>query len=397
MPADARSEGRGDRARRWPRKLAIAGGILAVLVGAGLLGWQLLMAHFIAQYYRDTYAPIELADVPASAPARHHLDDVPWYSTQETYCAATSLQMIAAQNGMAVSRDEVSFLMGFSYGAATYQQATGLALNPFTDPEAGHAVAAPYLDLVRRYHVTADEKLYLRALRHYLSQGYALRLPLDYAVLHGLPGFVPHSDVLVGYDESGFYYYETVCLEGVPCQPGERPPGEAGLYVSDQVLVRAVGSQAAAFRYPWRYAFTLFEPGPAATDLKPIWARNGASLAGGARYEPRQGADAVEALAADLSKRGAKADLAGLRFGLESAAYTRRDDAAFLRRRFADDAGIVASADALERAAAAYEAALVTVKDGPIGPGTAARAAGLLREAASAEREAGRILLQRGI
>jgi hypothetical protein len=378
----------------WVLMVALAGLLLGV-------GWNLLMRSFIRRYFTQSYAPILLEDAQIGGfPPSHHLRDVPWFSTRETYCEANTLQMIAHQKGEAVSRDEVNFLMGFSYGASALPRGglfrPKIGFSPFTDPEPGHAVAAPYLGLVRRYRVTRDPKLYLRALRFYLSKGQPLHVPLDYAVLYGLKDFFPHSDLLVGYDPTGFFYYETVGLEGVPLEPGVRAPGEQGLRVSDAKLLEAVESQSKNFRFPWRYAFALFEPGPTRSDLGPVWARNAAMLVGGQKYGPKQGADAIEQTALQIEKRWRRAKPAELGMFLEGAIYTRHDNADFLRARFAGDVRVMRAASLLEQAAQKYGLVQGAMQKGIPSQAEADRIAAWLREAAAAEREVGQIFAEIG-
>jgi hypothetical protein len=355
----------------------------------------MLVAFFQRSYYRESYAPLELAagDI-GDYPPQVHLDDVPWIATQESYCQANSLAMVAAQRGIDVSTDHCSFLMGFTYGAVEVPGSVGI--NPFTDPEHGFAVAAPYLGLARRYYVTDDEMLYLDALRYFLSRGHAVRVALDVAVLYDLERQLPHSDLLVGYDETGFYYYETVCLAEFPCTPRHLPPGEQGLWVSDQALLDAVLAQAKAFSYPWKYSLTLFEQGPIEGNQGPIWARNGDLLIGGAQYGPRQGADAMDKLADVMEKRGVRVDTSEVRWGLEAAVFSRRDNAAYLRTAFADRADVGHAAGLFDRAAGAYEQTLVALEDGITDQKEANRIAAWLRDAARAEREAGKVFLAQG-
>lgn len=317
---------------------------------------------------------------------------MPWFATEEAYCQSNSLQMIAAQKGIEEPRGYFDFLMGFTYGAGEMFGGTGFF--PYTDPETGFVVAAPYLGLVRRYYVTDDEGLYLNALRYYLSQGYPVRMGLDAAVLYDLREKMIHSEVLVGYNETGFYYYETACKALASCKP--RPPGEEGLRVSDQILLNAVMGQAKIFSYPWRYSLTIFEEGPLEEDVGPIWARNGQALIGGAQYGPRQGADAVEGLAARIEKRGVKVDVSEICFGLEAAVYTRRDNATYLREAFVDEPDIERAADLFDQATDDYEAALIAARNGIADQSEADRITARLRDAATAEREAGQIFLDRG-
>jgi hypothetical protein len=281
--------------------------------------------------------------------------------------------------------------MGFTYGAVEVPGRVGM--NPFTDPEHGFAVAAPYLGLVRRYYVTNDEALYRDALRSFLSRGYAVRVALDVAVLYDLDRQLPHSDLLVGYDETGWTYYETVCLPEFPCDPRHLPPGEEGLRVSDRTLLDAVLAQARMFAYPWRYSLTVFERGPAEDNLGPIWTRNGNLLAGGAPYGPRQGADAIDKLADVMEKRGARVDACAVRWGLEAAVLSRRGNAAYLRTAFADRVEIVHATCLFEQAADAYGQALASLEAGIADQAEADQIAAWLREAAVAEREVGRVFL----
>ncbi len=353
-------------------------------------GWRLLARSFVRQYFAKNYAPIQLSESQlGDFPPSHHLQDVPWFSTRETYCQANTLQMIAHQRGRAASRDEINFLMGFTYGASALP-GRGL-FSPFTDPEPGHAVAAPYLGLVRHYYVTHDPQLYLQALRFYLSRGHPLHIPLDYAVLYGLNDFIPHSDLLVGYDPDGFYYYETVALEGTPLEPGERAPGEKGLKVSEEKLLEAVLSQSRHFQFPWRYAFALFEPCPAQSDLKPIWQRNARLLMGGEKYGPKQGADAIARAATQIQRYWRRIKPIAVSRFLQAAYYTRHDNADFLRSRFAPEEGILRSAHLLEQAAQNYRLAQQAIEKGIRSRAEASQVAAWLNEAASEEWEVGSI------
>jgi hypothetical protein len=388
-------EMKGNRTRKWVLGLGIAGSVLALLVAGGFVGWQMLTTHFVHQYHRETCSPIELsAETIGDYPAHYHLDDVPWLATREWYCSANSLAMIAAQHGTNASTGHCSFLMGFTYGAS--EVPGSMVVQFFGEPEAGLAAAAPYLGLERRYYVTDDEALYLDALRYYLSQGYAVRLGLDVAVLYDLDDPSPHSDLLVGYDGTGFYIYETVCLPKFPCEPHHLPPGEEGLWVSDQTLLDAVLGQATMFSYPWRYSLTIFEEGPREDDLRPIWTRNGNLLIGGAQYGPRQGADAIEGLAANIEKRGARVDVSEVSAALEAAVFTRHANRAYLGEAFTGQADIERAVVLFSRAADDYEAVLNGLDDGIVDQAEADQVAAWLRDAATAEREVGQIFLARG-
>jgi hypothetical protein len=386
---------KGNRTRKWTVRLGIAGSVLLTLVVAVFVGWRVLTNHFVHRYHRDTSRPMELTDGDIDDyPVEFHLDDVPWIATREWTCSANSLAMIAAQHGTDASIRHCNFLMGFTYGASAVPGR--IVVQFFGEPEAGLVAAAPYLGLERRYTITDDENLYLDALRYFLSKGYAVRLGLDVAVLYDLDEPSPHSEVLVGYDETGFRYYETVCLPEFPCEPGQLPPGEEGLWVSKQTLLEAVLSQAKMFSYPWRYSLTIFEEGPKEDDLGPIWTRNGEQLVGGTRYGPPQGADAIEGLAASVEKRGTRIDVSEVSPALGAGVYNRRDNAAHLREAFPGQGDVERAATLFERAAEDYESALEAMSNGIADQVEADRIATWLRDAATAEREVGEILLRRG-
>ncbi len=378
-----------------PKWLMIAGISLAILTVGGIGGWQWLMRYFMRQYYESAYQPLPLPAVPPDDfPAEYHLTDVPWIATDFPTCQSNSLQMIAAQHGVPQPRRYFDFLMGFTYGAS---ELPGVDFAPFgTDPETGMQVASPYVGLERRYYVTSDAAVYRQALRRFLAQGYPVRVALDMGRLYNVKDFIAHSEVLVGYDAQGFHYYETVCIEPAPCDAGERAAGEKGLYVTDDTLLAAVQSQARQLKYPWRYALVIFEPGETRTDLKPVWTQNSAALLGGNPYGPKTGAAAIAAAADRIARRGPQADVAALTVMVEVAARTRRDNAAYLREAFADDATLGQAATRFDAAATAYQTIQAALTDGIADQAEADEIAAQFRAAAAAERAAGEIFVTYG-
>jgi len=378
-----------------PLVVGLIGGASLVLGVVGIVGWRMLTTQFVHRYHRETCDPIELSakDV-RDCPASYHLTDVPWIATEEWTCSANSLAMVAAQHGMDVSTAHCNFLMGFTYGASAVPGSTIVQF--FGEPEAGLRAAAPHLGLERRYYVTDDETLYVDALRYYVSQGYAVRLGLDVSVLYDVGEASPHSDLVVGYDGARFAIYETVCLPDFPCEPRYLPPGEEGLWVSEEKVLAAVLSQARLFSYPWRYSLTIFDSAPLASDLGPIWTRNGNLLIGGADYGPAQGADAIEGLADSIERRGPRIDVSELLPPLGAAIWNRADNAAYVREAFAGQPDLERAAAFFERAAEDYWAVLTALDDGIADQAEAEYVARHLRSAAGAEREIGEIFVARG-
>jgi len=343
-------------------------------------------------YYRNMYQPAPLDPrQPYDYPPQHHLKDMTWISVREALCQSTALQMIAAHHGIEKPRRYFDFLMGFTYGAIYREDFGFLAVG--ADPEMGLLTAAPYLGLVRRYFFTDDAALYLRALRTYLARDYPVRVPLDMGALYGQAEPLPHNEVLVGYDADGFRYYEPVSRPPAPSQPGRRPLGDPGLYVTSERLLQAVNSQSDVFGYPWRYPFVIFEPGPRTDDLTPVWRQNGRALLGGNRWGQRWGAVAIEHQVHEIERAAGHFDFSRVGLGLEVGAVTRPDNAAYLRETFGSRPDLQKAADCFDEAAGCYRAALDAI-GGEVAARTVAPAvAGWLRQTAAAERAAGRLFL----
>jgi hypothetical protein len=213
------------------------------------------------------------------------------------------------------------------------------------------------------------------------------------SALYGQAEPLPHNEVLVGYDGNGFYYYEPVSRPPAPSQPGHLPPGEQGLYVSDERLLQAVRSESRLFGYPWRYPFVIFEPGARRDDLGPVWRQNGQALVGGKRWGQTWGAAAIEQQADEIERGDERFDFAQIALGVEVGAATRPDNAVYLREAFADRPDLQQAADHFDQAAGCYQAALDAVADPAASRTVAGAVAGWLRQAAAAERAAGQIFL----
>lgn len=341
-------------------------------------------------YFRWAYHPTSLPALGTALPPQHHLASVPWIVEAKPVCQSVAVQMIAAHHGVHRSRAEIDFLMGFTYGAG-YRADWGF-LTVGVDPETGIGTAAPFLGLRTSYRTTSDADRYVAALRAMLASGLPIRVPLDMATVYGQGEPMPHNEVLVGYDASGFFYYEPISLPPSPCPPGRLGPGSRGLHVEADVLLAAVRRQAEMFDYPWRYSLVSFERGPTRTDLTPVWRADGQALVGGSRWGQRWGADATEHVAALIDKATAPVALAerGVLMGLA----TRPDNAAHLREAYPHVAEVLPSADDFDQAAAAYQAAHDIISNDPGGRGSRHQVAQHLRDAAAAERRAGQRFLR---
>jgi hypothetical protein len=211
------------------------------------------------------------------------------------------------------------------------------------------------------------------------------------ATLYGQGEPLPHNEVLVGYDPTGFFYYEPISLPPSPCPPGRKSPGQQGLHVATSRLLAAVRRQAEMFGYPWRYALLTVARAPTRTDLSPVWRQDGQALVGGSRWGQRWGAAAIDHVAALIDEATAPISLAdkGVLLGMA----TRPDNATYLRQAHSGLGEAVRAAEDFDRAAAAYRAAHATLSTEQTAAIAHHEVAQHLREAASAERRAGRRFL----
>ncbi len=380
--------------RSFPWKgVAIGLGLLALI---GLLaGYQLVMRGFIQAYYRAEYAPEPLDDRPLpQPPPSFRLRDVPWLSEALPLCQSQSLRMLAAQQGRLEPRRTVDFVMGFTWGASAIPRRTGFF--PGQDPEVGFRLGAPVLGFQRRYFTTDDSERFLAAVRMAISQGRAVRVALDRAILVEGRGIVPHSVVLVGYDEGGFEYYEPTCDAPGRCLPGDKPAGTPGLRVATATLLTALESHALAFQYPWRYQLVVLEPGPivSGSALEDRLALNARALIGGSGPGPSAGAQAVLDTASAIERHGKDVVTPELLRGLTVAAQVRGDDALALEELFAGRAELAGAAQALRRASEHYATALRALSSTPP---DVEQGAAVLKLAAEADRAAGRAILDASI
>ena len=354
--------------------------------------WNLMMQPMMRWYYRRSYEPETLlADDFSPIPEVYRLCTVPWIASCTPVCQSTALQMIAGHYGLNQPRRYFDFLMGFTYGASDMP---GVGFFPVgVDPEKGLKEAAPYLGLRCRYLVTDDQDLYLQALHHFLALEFPLRVPLDMGILYGVQESIPHNEVLIGYDSRGFEYYEPVCRAPANCRPVHMQPGEIGLYVPNERLLKAVEKESTLFKYPWRYILTYLEPGPRATDLKPIWQRNGKALIGGTNFGTHYGATATLHLADQLEKEASLVDLEKLELSFEIAAHVRCENAAFMHEMNGHDSRLQTAATCFEQAARCFEESLSILQHSFTGIAQTHHLASQLRAAAAAEETAGHIFL----
>lgn len=115
------------------------------------VGWRLLLRSFVRQYFTKNYAPIQLSESQLGYfPPNHHLQDVPWCSTRETYCQANTFtddHASARENGLE-GRDQ--FPDGIYLRGQRSTQNRFLALyRPRARPRGGRALLGAGAPLLR--------------------------------------------------------------------------------------------------------------------------------------------------------------------------------------------------------------------------------------------------------
>jgi len=370
---------------RKPRKIIIiAIAISATVAGVFLLGGPHIGRYFQQKYFHEAYKPQELeTQAIGSSPSEYQIKGIPWISYEKSYCQSTALQMIAYKHGLKPSLGYLNFLTGFTYGA--FYPGDPIGFLPYNDPIPGCRLAVPYLGLEMKYLITDDSDSFLNALRFYLSREYPVGIQLNAAMLWDEEGFFPHSELLEGYDESGFYYFETV--------KEDRFTEEAeGLKVTDQLLIEAVAEVNKELARPRKFALTIFEKGERKEDLSEIWTRNGEALVGSKQGPVAGGAVAIKEFASKLKGEGEIKNL----WALEALSYTRLDNAVFLEQYFADDKEIKEAAQLLRKADEYYDQALEIAEGDIKSKEKANQVAELLIMGASLEEEAGKIFISKG-
>jgi len=350
-----------------------------------------LAISYWRQYIMENYRPelINPAEVD-KYPSEHFIKNVPWISYRKSYCASTCLQMIAYKYGVIEPIGYFNFITCFTYGAYLGRVGGTLFFIPGSDPITGLARSSEYLGFRYRMLVTADKDLFLRAVRYLIYKDLPVILPVNASRLYGGGLFSPHFVLAVGYSGNEIYIYEPVMdVEGIRY-------GERGIPIGAETLARAVMEMIRGMGYPvaWSYALIYYAPkGEMGKDFREAL-RDCAELQigmrfGGGTFAVFIGAQAFEALAKAIEDGKISPEIADV--GLNMAIVSRRDNANFLRSAFPGVSKILEATSMLEKAASIYEEAIETLKMGYTIE-IRDKVAGKLREAASYEREVGRLL-----
>ena len=352
-----------------------------------------LRLKFQYDYIFETYKPkwLSRGDIEAY-PSSHFITGIPWISYNKSYCAAICLQMVAYKYGVKEPVEYFNFIMGFTYGAYLGTFDNRVYLIPGGDPFVGYVNASKILNFEYNLLVTNDKKLFIDACRYFVSKDTPVILPVNMSRLYHLKYFSPHFELLVGYDEDGFYLYEPVqskCIFEF---------GKQGYRFPVDLVVKAVEDMSVTFNLPWKYALIYFiKRGEPIKDLRKLLAVNGKLQIGRNftldNFRMYFGSYAYKVLADYISK--GKVEINNVIWSIMLAYTSRTDNAKFLRERFPDNKLVLEAAEYLTKAAKIYKKIFELAKDG-VTPGDREKIVSLLKEAAEYERKAGALMIEAG-
>lgn len=311
------------------------------------------MACLYAKYEYEPRA-IPKKALRESIPEEVSLEGVPKISRRVPLCFTTALEMAAKYYGVDVSIDYVNLASGWTY---TWTYIKGLfAPLPLGDPRSAIARASPYLGLEIRLYVAEQAKEFFRGLRYFLSRGLPAIVEVDPIYFWSRRGIgiettrspfaVTHAELLVGYEDEKFLYYETGLLDVY------EPRGGRGLEVYEEVLEEAVERVSRTFMLPWRYHFWIAPSTMGRRNIAQALIRAGRelvgfSLSGWVFF----GSYVLEELAREAEDLAEEKEM--MKEVFEMAAYYRKRNSRFLRTWFSDE-HVVKAAELLESASDCY-------------------------------------------
>jgi len=352
-----------------------------------------LRLKFQYDYVLEAYRPkwLRSGDV-GSYPSSHLIDDVPWISSNKSYCAAICLRMVAYKYGIKEPIEYFNFIMGFTYGAYLGTFNKRVYMIPGGDPFVGYVNASKILNFKYNLLVTSDKRLFVDACRYLISKDIPVILPVNMSRLYNLRFFAPHFELLTGYDGDEFYLYEPVqsrCIFEF---------GRRGYGFPVGLVVKAVEDMSAAYNFPWKYSLIYFvKIGEPSRDLRRVLAVNGKlqvghnfTLDSSSMYF---GSYAFKVLADYISK--GKVKINDIIWSIMLAYTSRTDNAKFLKERFWDDKLVLEAVDYLTKAAEVYGRIIKLAADG-VSQEDEKEIISLLKEASIYERRAGLLMIEAG-
>jgi hypothetical protein len=307
------------------------------------------------------------------------VEGITWQTYDQAYCATTTLQMACERNGIRRSIHFLNWLTGYTYGA--YYEPSGGIFHTGTSTLIGIPFASQYLGLEYRVYNTDKAGEYEAALRSHLASGWPVEIMVNSNRLYGASGYSPHSELVMGYDETSYFLFET---------GGRKEWRQAASYAGEKFSRAQVLAAVGAFGKGefGRYWFAVLDRSarPLRRDYGAVWRRNAHLLAGGSFASGQWfGAEAMQRFAEDVQKTpGWKRE--GREIDLERARYAQMENATFVLKCFPGNEKAGECAKELDAAGMAYYRALEASQKETV--------VRHVTEAAASEKKASGLMLQ---
>jgi hypothetical protein len=310
--------------------------------------------YYTAEYHPSALAKESIEDYPES----FFITGIPWISSNKAYCNSTCLQMIGEWKGIHKPVAYYNWLMGHTYGG--FYKDSFKSFIPLANPMKGIMFASEYMGLKRLLYSTNDKELCVRAIKAHIVKGLPVFLMLDYNAFTNENFLFPHAEILVGYAEDSFYYYEPGFAERYELK-------SKGQKESISTFMKAVENFNKYMEIPAKYDFMVFENAPIKSDTDLVWKRNASILQGNkiGFVNLAEGSEAFIALAQEIVNK----DIPDwgwntvLKFCLGVGKYTREDNAKYLQSNFSDNKTLLKAADLFLESAAYFKNILILIED----------------------------------
>lgn len=289
------------------------------------MGTQRLDNFYQKLYFQKNYNPKKY--VPqlkeSQYPKEKHLKGLYWYSTQKEYCHSMALKMLFQDYDNDVNF--YNWITGFTYGFTFKDNLQ--SLRPYNDPELGIPMASNYMGYTSTYIKAKSYDEGKRIIVDLINREIPIKVPVDYCILTEKDGFIPHTEVIIGYDESGVYIYETG-------EEDREIMGSLGIHYEYNKFFKSIERISEYFGYPWILAMMMFER---KLDYNKefyenqILMRNGKSLVGFRSGPYIQGSYGIEEFAECIVRNQSVTSDELLKI-VSKLAYIRGDNALFLLR-----------------------------------------------------------------
>lgn len=321
---------------------------IIVIIVLVLFLYSLIFNFYQKKYYEQAYkSKVIKSNKISKYPEKFIINGINNVSSEKQYQEAAALKMIndLVYEEEKLSINNINFFMGYTYG--TSFNLLSKSFIPFSEPIEGARIAAPFMGFNMDYYTTYSVKLFFNAAKYYISCGYPVLVQLNMTTLYNKKGFYPHSELLVGYNKNGFYYYETIGKENKDKK-----------YVENQKFISAVYKLNATFKKPWRYGFSLFTVKEKNKQINDLLKKNGISLIGEKKDQITSGAQAL----VEFAKYIKESKTFNSEWVLEALAYSRSDNAAFFEEFFKDNSNLKEIANLFKVVSKNYNKALKIIR-----------------------------------